>query len=71
MVPNCGDVAVQRADGEARTRDLILTMDALYQLSYVGLKFRILPPPYRRSRLARHPGTTWASVCARRISSII
>jgi hypothetical protein len=26
-----------RADGEARTRDLILTMDALYQLSYVGL----------------------------------
>ena len=26
-----GDVAVKKADGEARTRDLILTMDALYQ----------------------------------------
>jgi hypothetical protein len=36
MVSNCGDVAGKKADGEARTRDLILTMDALYQLSYVG-----------------------------------
>ncbi len=39
MVSNCGDVAVKnRADGRGRTGDLVLTMDALYQLSYVGLK---------------------------------
>jgi hypothetical protein len=32
-----GDVAVKkRADGRGRTGDLVLTMDALYQLSYVG-----------------------------------
>ena len=39
MVSNRGDVAVKnRADGRGRTGDLVLTMDALYQLSYVGLK---------------------------------
>jgi hypothetical protein len=39
MVPNRGDVAVQkRADEGARTLDLVLTMDALYQLSYVGAR---------------------------------
>ncbi len=26
----------KRADGRGRTGDLVLTMDALYQLSYVG-----------------------------------
>jgi hypothetical protein len=37
MVQNCGDVlARKRADEGARTLDLVLTMDALYQLSYVG-----------------------------------
>jgi hypothetical protein len=33
---------LEQADVGNRTRDLILTMDALYQLSYVGLVLGIL-----------------------------
>ena len=59
MYRTAGELAVQkRADGEARTRDLILTMDALYQLSYVGPTLA----SYRRRTVvggpARIPGTT-------------
>ena len=44
------------------TRELILTMEVLYQLSYVGLAHRILPPrgsdapaAGRRSNIYGHP----------------
>jgi uncharacterized protein (DUF2237 family) len=47
------------ADVGNRTRDLILTMDALYQLSYVGNDACIVPPQRRRRP------SSWC-VCARR-----
>ena len=45
----------READGEARTRDLILTMDALYQLSYVGLTRAMLTA--RRPESASRPSS--------------
>ena len=59
----------KRADVGNRTRDLCLTMAALYQLSYVGLALA----SYRRRTggggPAQIPGTTRAFVCDWRVSS--
>ena len=40
-----------RADGRGRTGDLVLTMDALYQLSYVGTA-RMVSLGLRKAMLA-------------------
>ena len=55
--------ARNQADVGNRTRDLILTMDALYQLSYVGAALRIvaLTTAPRREMPARGCASTVGS----------
>src|SRR5204863_1147453 len=53
------------ADDQDRTGDLVLTKDALCQLSYIGLRAPRYGPTSRLSRSALRPDTSSSALCTR------